>query len=198
MLHFNKLLAACCILVAAVAAQAEPITADVLRASEEKIQSLLQEIKTLKAEVEAPASTANPNFVRNLLDQAAAPMHRPPECDDDNGPGPGNPPSCVRKCNSRYSDGTCASYGQDYCAPRAVCVPKCNSRYSDGTCASYGADLCGSGRFTCVVKCNSRYSDGTCASYGDDHCGPRATCLVNCTARYSDGTCASYGPDICH
>lgn len=139
-----KLLTACCIMLGAVSTQAEPTTADVLRASEEKIELLLQEIKTLKAEVEAPMSSTTPNFVSKLLNQAAAPMHRPPECDDDNGPGPGpgNPPTCVRKCAARYSDGTCYQYAQDFCAPRAACSANCTARYSDGTCYQYGADIC--------------------------------------------------------
>jgi hypothetical protein len=77
--------------------------------------------------------------------------------------------SCVKNCNSRFSDGSCANYGPDYCGPRANCSARCTSRYSDGSCAHYVADFCGP-EAQCTPNCRSRYSDGTCASYGEDAC----------------------------
>src|SRR5262245_47662595 len=52
--------------------------------------------------------------------------------------GAGGSVTCVRRCNSRYSDGSCASWGEDYCGSHATCVQRCVSRYSDGSCASWG------------------------------------------------------------
>ncbi len=86
-------------------------------------------------------------------------------CDDDDD----SRTTCVPQCNVRYSDGSCGSYGSDFCAPDASCSPQCNVRYSDGSCGSYGSDFCGSNA-SCSENCNVRYSDGSCGSYGSDIC----------------------------
>jgi hypothetical protein len=113
--------------------------------------------------------------------------------------GGGGQPDCVRNCTARYNDGTCRTYGPDYCGRRPVCVANCTARYNnDGTCRTYGPDVCGEQPLSCVVRCTARYNnDGTCRSYGADHCGTDAYCRVNCISRYSDGTCREYGPDVC-
>lgn len=104
---------------------------------------------------------------------------------------------CVLNCTQRYSDGTCRTYGPDYCARDAKCVSQCKSRYSDGSCREYDADFCGAGPITCVQQCISRYSDGSCREYGADVCGRNASCVANCIDRWSDGSCREYGADRC-
>ncbi|MBI5629532.1 MAG: hypothetical protein HY921_01470 [Elusimicrobia bacterium] len=85
---------------------------------------------------------------------------------DEYGDGQDN---CVKRCLNRYSDGSCARYGADFCGRGVECVPQCLSRYSDGDCAGYGPDICGR-HVRCVPYCESRYSDGSCARYGRDRC----------------------------
>ena len=84
-------------------------------------------------------------------------------------PTPPVKPTCVLDCISRFADGSCASYGRDYCAPNAICAKDCNSRFADGSCATYGPDFCGE-NVSCTADCTSRFGDGSCASYGPDNC----------------------------
>jgi hypothetical protein len=108
------------------------------------------------------------------------------------------PPRCVRNCTARYSDGSCRTYGADYCAPGATCVPNVISRYSDGSAREYGPDFCAAGPAECKSRCTARYSDGSCRTYAADICGPPgAGCVPRCTDRYSDGSCRNYGEDFC-
>lgn len=115
------------------------------------------------AALEEKASSIDPSIGegRNgLLDFEA---HRRHDCDDD------PEQSCAPRCNSRWSDGSCSSWGSDYCGPDAQCAAKCNSRWSDGSCSSWGADYCGPGA-VCSPNCLSRWSDGSCSSWGEDVC----------------------------
>jgi hypothetical protein len=113
----------------------------------------------------------------------------------DVGPGPGN---CVQNCVERYSNGTCRSYGADFCGRNPVCVERCTERYSNGTCRSYGADACQEGPYSCTERCTERYSNGTCRTYGPDYCGyGTVSCAERCIERYSNGTCRTYGEDSC-
>lgn len=167
----------------------------VQKAADENVNKLLAEIKRLKSKssegtAEKPKNTAsmNINYMDILLDKE--PHHN--RCDDDD-----RSPTCAANCTYRYANGSCASYGSDFCAPKASCAAKCTSRYTNGECASYGADLCGS-EMNCSAHCIVRYTDGQCASYTADFCGPEANCSLNCTRRYSSGECASYGSDICY
>jgi uncharacterized protein YlzI (FlbEa/FlbD family) len=90
--------------------------------------------------------------------------------------GPSQPPdeepshSCVPHCTFRLSNGSCASYGNDFCGHDVACVPHCTFRLSNGNCASYGDDYCGSD-VSCSPNCTFRLSNGDCANYGDDTCG---------------------------
>lgn len=104
---------------------------------------------------------------------------------------------CVTNCASRWSDGSCRQYGQDYCGRNPVCIPKCQARFPEGSCRDYGADLCGEAPLRCVQNCTARFSDGSCRDYGPDVCGRRPTCVENCIDRWTDGTCRAYGPDRC-
>lgn len=52
------------------------------------------------------------------------------------------PVTCVKRCRSRMSDGSCINYGSDYCGPNASCTPNCTSRLSNGDCNVYGEDIC--------------------------------------------------------
>lgn len=104
---------------------------------------------------------------------------------------------CVLNCTARYSDGTCRTYGPDYCGRSPVCVQNCTARYSDGTCRTFGADVCGEQPLNCAQNCTARYIDGTCRTYGADHCGRNASCRESCVARYPDGSCREYGADVC-
>lgn len=111
----------------------------------------------------------------------------------------GTAPDCVPYCTARYSDGSCRTYGADFCGRDPVCIPQCEARYSDGSCRTYSADFCGEGgdRISCVSQCTSRYSDGSCRTYGPDVCGRNPYCRESCIERYSDGSCRTYGPDSC-
>ncbi len=109
----------------------------------------------------------------------------------------GGQQDCVLNCTARYSDGSCRTYGPDFCGRRPVCLPNCSARYSDGTCREFGADACGEQPLNCAEHCTARYSDGTCRTFGPDHCGRNATCRENCISRYSDGSCREYGADVC-
>lgn len=109
----------------------------------------------------------------------------------------GGQTDCVLNCTARYSDGSCRTYGADYCGRDPVCLPHCMARYVDGSCRTFGTDLCGERPLNCVENCTSRYIDGSCRSYGPDYCARNANCRENCTSRYSDGTCREYGADIC-
>jgi hypothetical protein len=127
---------------------------DVFRAAKENNARLIQTIRQLKENTKVTI------FEQSLSGTTSPRRH----CNDDD-----DRQSCVRKCNSRYSNGSCASYDSDYCGPNASCVENCVSRYSNGTCASYDADYCGD-NVSCMENCTSRYSNGTCASYGPDSC----------------------------
>lgn len=133
---------------------------NILRAEKEKTEILLNEIKRLKT----PA--LKKSVFSNLGLEGFVSRERPrdPRCDDDD-----NNAACAQNCSARFSDGSCYSYGTDYCGPRAACSAHCTARFSDGNCYSYSADFC----------------------------GPDAVCSPNCTARFSDGKCYSYGPDLC-
>ena len=109
-----------------------------------------------------------------------------------------DPVTCIPNCTERRSDGTCRSYGRDFCGRNPTCVERCVERRSDGSCRTWGADLCGEQAITCVLNCRERRSDGTCRTYGSDHCGPWAECSPNCTERRSDGTCRTWGADVCN
>ncbi len=109
----------------------------------------------------------------------------------------GGQETCVLNCTAHYSDGTCRTYGPDYCGRHPVCVANCSARYTDGTCRTYDADACGEQPLNCVANCTARYTDGSCRDYGADHCGRNAACRQNCIERYSDGSCRTYGGDIC-
>jgi hypothetical protein len=111
--------------------------------------------------------------------------------------GGGGGPSCAKNCTRRYSDGSCETYGQDFCGRNPHCIETCETRYSDGSCQTYGADLCQDGNITCVRQCTRRYSDGSCETYGQDFCGIDAECLQHCSQRYSDGSCQVWDADIC-
>lgn len=130
---------------------------DVLRAANENNQRLIQEIRDLKEGKKAAKSEWS------LFTSAPSSSGRHCEEEDD----------------------------------KQTCVPKCSVRYSNGSCASYGADYCGKNA-SCAENCTVRYSNGTCASYGADYCGDNVSCSENCTVRYSNGECASYGPDSCY
>lgn len=104
---------------------------------------------------------------------------------------------CVLNCTQRYGDGSCRTYGPDYCARDATCVSQCKRRYSDGSCREYDADFCGEGSITCARQCLRRYSDGSCREYAADVCGRNASCVPNCIERWSDGSCREYGADRC-
>jgi len=80
--------------------------------------------------------------------------------------------------------------------PTQSCVPNCTFRLSNGSCASYGSDFCAH-EASCSENCTFRLSNGSCASYAPDYCGSDTSCSPNCTFRLSDGSCASYGPDVC-
>jgi len=109
-----------------------------------------------------------------------------------------NPLDCVRNCTDRRSDGTCRTYGADFCGRNPNCVENCTDRRSDGSCRTYGGDICVEGSYSCVLNCVDRRSDGTCRTYGADHCATWASCTENCIDRRSDGTCRTYGPDRCN
>ncbi len=51
---------------------------------------------------------------------------------------------CVPKCKTRYSNGHCSTFSQDFCGFQASCAKYCVSRYSNGRCRKYGPDICGS------------------------------------------------------
>jgi hypothetical protein len=123
------------------------------RASRETINRLNEQIKSLKG-----AKTSN---------ELSTSLSTPLRCIPDPGDGPTN---CVPHCISRFSDGRCAQFTQDFCGPNAACVE----------------------------HCISRFSDGRCAQYTDDNCGPWASCTENCISRFSDGRCAQYSADICN
>lgn len=106
-------------------------------------------------------------------------------------------PECVPRCEARYTDGSCRTYGADYCGREPVCVPSCTSRHVDGSCRTYGVDHCGEGRQACVPRCLARHLDGSCRTYGRDVCGRNAYCVVSCVSRHPDGTCREYGADQC-
>lgn len=81
--------------------------------------------------------------------------------------------------------------------PRQSCVPNCTWRSSDGSCNTYGADFCAVDA-SCSPNCTWRSSNGQCNTYGPDYCGSNAVCTPNCTWRASDGSCNTYGPDVCY
>lgn len=149
-----------------VGAQAESPTdlEPVQRASQEKIQELSSQIHALKAK-QAHSFLTQVGLIQAFDSRDCG--DRPPQPPR---PRPPEPRECVKNCISRFSSGSCASYGPDYCAPAASCAANCISRFSSGSCASYGADVC----------------------------GPYASCSPNCISRFSSGSCASYGPDVCN
>lgn len=159
-----------------------------LRASKEKVDFLIDEIQRLKSA--SNNQTGGASMVQTFS-EAFTVMHLPPDCD------PNSSQACVPNCVSRGSNGTCYSYGSDFCAPHAACAPNCISRGSNGTCYSYSSDFCGSNA-NCAEKCISRGSNGTCYNYTADHCGIYAHCTANCLSRGSNGTCYNYGADICY
>ena len=135
---FSKILAICCLLLINFLAQANiddsVIVNDMQRASDQKIELLLYEIKALKSVTEIDQ---NSYFVEYLLN--SRPQHRQDRghCDDDN-----NLPTCVRNCTARNSQGACYIYGADHCAPNATCSENCTARNSQGVCYIYGEDIC--------------------------------------------------------
>ena len=50
--------------------------------------------------------------------------------------------NCVPNCTWRSSNGSCISYGSDFCGCNANCVENCTWRASNGDCISYDGDLC--------------------------------------------------------
>ena len=63
--------------------------------------------------------------------------------DDDNDHGHHKPDySCIPNCTARWGDGSCRSYGSDFCGESPTCVENCTARWGDGSCRSYGADVC--------------------------------------------------------
>lgn len=159
-----------------------------LRASEEKVEFLLKELKTLKSASQGENSQVNTESLK-INDIISPNFHPDPRCNQN--------PTCVSQCTARDSRGNCYSYGADFCAPNAQCTAQCEARDSRGNCYSYGPDKCGS-NFQCASKCEARDSRGSCYSYGKDFCGPYANCTSNCQARDSRGNCYSYGPDMCY
>lgn len=109
----------------------------------------------------------------------------------------GGQAQCVPNCTARYADGSCRTYGADFCGRDPVCVPNCAARYTDGSCRTYGGDACGERPLNCAEFCQARYTDGSCRTFGPDHCGRNASCRAQCTARYPDGSCREYGADAC-
>lgn len=107
------------------------------------------------------------------------------------------PRACVKLCASRWSNGTCQTYGADYCAAGATCQPKCESRWSNGTCQTYGPDFCGEGVYKCILECKDRWSNGTCQTYFPDRCTRNPVCVANCGSRWSNGTCQTFSADFC-
>jgi hypothetical protein len=121
---------------------------DILRAREETIQQLTDEIKGLKS------SSTNKSTAT--------------ECEEDDRRRPG-PSSCVPKCSVRGNDGECKLYAADFCGRRASCAEKCSVRGCDGECKLYAADVCGPD-MACSENCTVRRSDGECRLYGADIC----------------------------
>jgi hypothetical protein len=133
---------------------------DTLRATDEKVKLLVSEITRLKSNIKP--NSAFQNILQNEMASESK-----PGCEPDNDK---DKYRCAKNCTLRFSDGSCGSYGADYCGPEARCAKNCTLRYSDGSCGNYAAD----------------------------YCGRSASCAVNCTLRYSDGSCGSYGADICY
>ena len=77
------------------------------------------------------------------------------------------------------------------------CVPHCTFRSSNGSCVTYGSDFCAPNA-ACAQNCTFRGSNGACVTYGEDYCGSGASCSPNCTFRSSSGDCVTYGPDTCY
>lgn len=144
-------------LLSAQALAAPVKSEDVLRAANENNQRLLQVIRELKGNKESASSQWS-------LFSSTSTFSSRNHCDDED-----DNKTCVPNCRSRYSNGSCASYGSDYCGRNASCTENCTSRYSNGTCASYSADYCGD-NVSCSPNCTARYSNGECASYGPDSC----------------------------
>lgn len=98
---------------------------DQQRASSETIEALRTEIIELK------------------LAGLSVDKQRDPRCDEDNRRPPRRDPvSCVSNCTWRNVDGSCLSYGADFCGVNPSCTPNCTWRNVDGSCLSYGADIC--------------------------------------------------------
>jgi hypothetical protein len=110
-----------------------------------------------------------------------------------------DPVTCIPNCTERRStDGSCRTYGRDFCGRTPTCIENCIERRStDGTCRNYGADHCSDEPISCAMNCTDRRSDGTCRTWGRDFCGPWAECRPNCIERRSDGTCRTFGSDVC-
>jgi hypothetical protein len=83
----------------------------------------------------------------------------------------GCPTQCVPHCDARGIDGSCISYGTDFCAPLANCVQQCLARDITGVCLSWGADFCGT-NVTCAQNCGDRDVTGACLSWEADSCSP--------------------------
>ena len=91
-------------------ASSEMTVEDVLRATNNNIQMLVQEIKKLKAE---KASRSHINIANSfLLGQSFDLQHRR-DCDPHDGSE--EHASCSPNCTSRGSDGSCRSYSEDIC-----------------------------------------------------------------------------------
>ncbi len=110
--------------------------AAVQRAADENIQMLINQIRELKAKDGAKSAFGQVDFAANLsVFKRDRPRHCDPDDDDDKY-------ECVQQCTGRYSDGTCYTYGPDFCGPNANCTENCQGRYSDGKCYTYGPDIC--------------------------------------------------------
>ncbi|MEK6628706.1 MAG: hypothetical protein AABY53_08765 [Bdellovibrionota bacterium] len=107
----------------------------VQRAADANIKMLSETIRELKSKNSNKklSSLQNGNFLESLISPSR-------ECDDDDNKP--DPVRCVPNCTWRRSDGSCISYGPDFCGPNASCTENCTWRRSDGSCIDYGPDIC--------------------------------------------------------
>jgi hypothetical protein len=121
----------------------DPFVLNLSAAKKIEFQNLSDAVQTLMKNEAQFAERARQMAEKSKLKLANIKAGRR-DCDDDSGGNHRGDYRCVQNCTWRSSlDGSCNTYGADFCGENAVCVENCTWRSNlDGSCNTYGPDLC--------------------------------------------------------
>lgn len=110
-------------------------------ASSESEQSISQETEQLEGQLRASEETIQ-SLVQELRFTKGSQQFEKSDCDGESRPRPTRPTTCIPRCDLRGSQGQCLTWGSDYCGVSPSCTSYCSLRGSRGQCLSWGPDIC--------------------------------------------------------